>query len=414
AATPPMPAAAVTAPSRRYTEVRPSRSNVRPAAPPNVGGLSPRRMLFYAAAGLLLLIGVVSSVVFVPSAEIVVVAQAQPAASDLTVSGDPGRAPIPVRVATASKSVSQSFNVTSVTPSQAQAATGTIQMDTANCAGLGFTVPNGTLLRGPGGIQFATNAGDVTVGGNGNPQQAQTSIIATQPGQAGNVAQGAFAFENPGAGGCIQISGGPTQGGVDAQQKKIVQQADLQNAQNTLQQAAQQQLTDQFTKSAEAGEKLVADQVVWKAQPLRPSKNIGDETATFTASLVENATAYYYKPSDVQAAMTAAVEKRAPAGKQVAGEVATNYHVAAGANGHLTFSGRATYYLATRLDTDAIRSMAAGRSPADVEGALQRQYHAESVQVQQYPFGLPFMPLSSTRVTVRYQILSGAPAKPTS
>lgn len=414
AATPPRPEPAVTAPSQRYTEIRPSRSSVRPGPPPKMAGRSPRRLLFYAAAVLLLVIGVVSSVVFLPSAEIVMVTQAQPAATDLAVSGDVGRPPIPVREATASKSLSQNFNVTSVTSTQAAQATGTVQLDTANCGGLGFTVPNGTLLRGPGGIEFATNGGDVNVGGNGNPQQAQTAITATQPGGAGNVAQGAFAFENPGAGGCIQITGGPTQGGADAQQKKIIQQTDLTAAQNTLEQALQQQLTDMFTKSAEAGEKLVSDQVVWKPQPLHPSKNIGDETPTFTASLVENATAYYYHPSDVQAAMRAAVEKHVPAGKQVAGELTTNYQVAAGANGHLTFTGRASYYLATRLNMDAIKSMAAGRSPGDVERALQRQYHAETVQVQQFPFGLPFMPLSSTRVTVRYQILSGPPPKPTS
>jgi hypothetical protein len=414
---PPRPAAA-SPPPRRYAGPGPGQTpgraaadlaaRVRRAAPKGrslLADVPPSRLLIYAAAGLVALVVVVASVVYGPSADVVMVATAQPASMDVTLTGDPGRPPITVREVTASKSITQTFNVTSVTPAQPQAARGNVVLDAANCGALAFTIPNGTRLRGPGGIEFATNGGNVDVGA-GTPQ-VQTGIVATQPGPQGNVGQGPFEFENPGAGGCIHIAGGPTQGGATGDQKKVVQQTDLISARNALEQTARQQLTDQLTKSAQDGEKLVADQIQWKPQ-FQASHKVGDDAGNFSASLVENATAYYYRPDQVHDAMRSAVQHGLPAGKQVAGDLTiADNPVAVGPNGHLTFSAKASYFLAPRLDTDAIRMAVAGRSPADVQRDLQRRYPVRSVEVQQFPFGLPFMPLSSSRVTVRYRVLFG-------
>jgi hypothetical protein len=388
-------------------------ARVRRAAPKGrslLADVPPNRLLLYAATCLVALVVVVASVVYGPSADIVMVAAAQPVSMDVTVTGDPGRPPIAVREATASKSITQTFNVTSLTPAQPQPAKGNIVLDAASCGALAFTIPNGTRLRGPGGVEFATNAGNVDVGG-GTPQ-VQTGIVATQPGPQGNVGQGPFEFENPGAGGCIQIAGGPTQGGATGDQKKKVQQTDLVSAQNALEQTARQQLTDQLTRSAQGGEKLVADQIQWKPQ-FQANHKVGDDAGSFSASLVENATAYYYRPNQVHDAMRSAVQRGLPAGKQVAGDLTiADNPVTVGSNGHLTFTGKASYFIAPRLDTDAIRAAAAGRSPADVQRDLQRRYPVRSVEVQEFPFGLPFMPLSSSRVNVRYRVLLGAARQP--
>jgi hypothetical protein len=97
-----------------------------------------------------------------------------------------------------------------------------------------------------------------------------------------------------------------------------------------------------------------------------------------------------------------------PAGKQFAGDLNTDYQVTATGNGHLTFAGKVSGFVAPQLNSDAIKAQVAGRSPSQVQQALRHQYPVQDVQVKQYPFGLPFMPLSASRVTVRYQILSGA------
>jgi hypothetical protein len=373
-------------------------------APPVV---KPGRLFFYGAAALVLLVGIVASIVYVPSAEVDMVAQAQPFASNVSVSGDPGKQPIPVRAANASRSTSQSFNVAGAKVTPAQVAKGSVTFDATNCFGQAFGIANGTRLHGPGGIAFATNGGDVSVGGQGNPQQAQTSIVATQPGQQGNVAAGPFTFDNPGAGGCIQVNGGPTAGGTDQKKSTEIQQTDLTTAQGQLDQALKQQLTDQLSKGAQKGEKLAADQIQWKATFTADHK-VGDAAATFTATLVENGTAYYYHPDDVTRAFVDSLKRNVvPAGKEIAGDVSTNYGVTANPNGHLVFSGKATGFLAPQLDSEAIKSQVTGRSPSQVKQNLKGRYPVQDVQVRQFPFGLPFMPLSASRVTVRYQILSG-------
>ena len=57
-------------------------------------------------------------------------------------------------------------------------------------------------------------------------------------------------------------------------------------------------------------------------------------------------------------------------------------------------------FVAPRLNIDGIKSLATGRSPSDVRQDLKGRYPVEDVQVKQYPFGLPFMPLSSSRVNM--------------
>jgi hypothetical protein len=236
----------------------------------------------------------------------------------------------------------------------------------------------------------------------------QTSIVATGPGSAGNVAPGPYVFENPGQAGCVQISGSQTSGGTDQQQKQQIQQSDIDTAKKTLEQTLRQQLTDQFSKGAQNGEKLAADQIQWKPQLATPGHQVGDAASNFSAVLVENATAYYYHPADVRRAITASLKPGIPAGKQIAGDLTTDYQVSANGDGHVTFAGKVSGFLAPQLNSDAVKSQVAGRSPSDVQRALKSQYPVQDVQVKQYPFGLPFMPLSASRVTVRYQILSGA------
>jgi hypothetical protein len=234
----------------------------------------------------------------------------------------------------------------------------------------------------------------------------QTAAAATQPGPAGNVAAGPYVFEHPNGADCIQISGTDTTGGTDQQQKIEIQKSDIDNAQTTMDQDLKKQITTELTKGTHKGEKL-ADQVQWKPT-FGADHKVGDDVGSFNASLTESATAYFYRPADVSRAIVDSLDKKIPAGQQIAGNPTTNYNVTAGQSGHLTFSGKASGFLAPRLNSEAIKSQVAGRSPSAVKQDLKGRYPVEDVQVKQFPFGLPFMPLSASRVTVRYQILSGA------
>src|SRR5438874_1428312 len=75
--------------------------------------LKPGRFLLYVTAITLILVGLFAAAVFIPSASVTLVAQAQPfTEKDHEIQAQPGKAPIKVRPAVISKSNSQGFKVT--------------------------------------------------------------------------------------------------------------------------------------------------------------------------------------------------------------------------------------------------------------------------------------------------------------
>src|SRR5690348_12477455 len=75
--------------------------------------LKPGRFLLYVTAITLILVGVFATAVFVPTASVTLIAQAQPfSQKDVEIQAQPGKAPIKVRSVSISKSNSQGFKVT--------------------------------------------------------------------------------------------------------------------------------------------------------------------------------------------------------------------------------------------------------------------------------------------------------------
>src|SRR5207245_7747906 len=75
--------------------------------------LKPGRFLLYVTAITLILVGLFAAAVFVPSASVTLVAQAQPfTQKDVEIQAQPGKPPIKVRPVNISKSNSQGFKVT--------------------------------------------------------------------------------------------------------------------------------------------------------------------------------------------------------------------------------------------------------------------------------------------------------------
>src|SRR5438309_7444414 len=75
--------------------------------------LKPGRFLLYVTAITLILVGLFAAAVFIPSASVTLVAQAQPfTQKDVEIQAQPGKPPIKVRPVNISKSNSQGFKVT--------------------------------------------------------------------------------------------------------------------------------------------------------------------------------------------------------------------------------------------------------------------------------------------------------------
>ena len=383
----------------------PTGSRIR-VAPPGVvrTGPQPSRLVLYSAIALVLTVALIGLLVFVPSAKVTLVAQAQPFTADFTVTAAPTGAPVHVRAATAGKKVTQSFKATGVKTIPGRPAVGGVVFDANSCHlpfGIEIRVPNGTRLRSSTGVQFATTGGDVTI----QPDQgAATTITATSSGQNGNLpANTLFVVENAGnTGGCLVARGGPTSGGQDEVKKTVLSQSDFDNARSQLNPLLQSQLTNDLRATTQKGEKL-NDEIQFRDAQLSTDHKVGDEVQTFNATMDLQAEGDYYRPDDVTGAFVGLLAQKVPAGRQLAGQSTASYQASAAAGGHLTFSGKASGFSAPKIDRSAVSANVTAKSVAQAEQNL-KQLPIQSVVIEQHPFRLPFMPLSSSRIEVEYDV----------
>ncbi|MGH7763293.1 MAG: hypothetical protein ACREOM_02620, partial [Candidatus Dormibacteraceae bacterium] len=156
--------------------------------------LRPGRFLLYVTAATLIIVGLFAVAVFVPSASVTLVAQAQPfTEKDVEIQAQPNKAPIHVRTVVLSRSTSQGFKTTgSVTVPLAPAIASVVYTNNFNppacpgidCGSAGIVVPYGQRLMNTNQIEFAQSSGGVTVPWRGT---APANVIAVTPGAAGNV-----------------------------------------------------------------------------------------------------------------------------------------------------------------------------------------------------------------------------------
>src|SRR6266481_318755 len=155
--------------------------------------VKPGRVLLYLAAGAVLLVGLAGLAIFVPSASVTLVAQAQPFAQrDVEIQAQPGKAPIRVRVTSISRSDSQGFKTTGVKQVLLAPATGQVTY-TNNCSGGGHISPGILLYRGQrlinsNKIEFAQTTGDTVV--KWGASVSGGNVVAVVAGSAGNVGSG--------------------------------------------------------------------------------------------------------------------------------------------------------------------------------------------------------------------------------
>src|SRR5579864_3759598 len=161
--------------------------------------VKPGRFLLYVTAVTLILVGLFAAAVFVPSASVTLVAQAEPfTTKDVEVQAQPGKPPIHVRAVTITNSNSQGFKVTGSINVPLAPGTGVVTytntIPTPHCPGLdcgspGINVPYGQRLMNTDGLEFAQSSKTTTVPWQtgGTPGTADANVVAVQPGSAGNV-----------------------------------------------------------------------------------------------------------------------------------------------------------------------------------------------------------------------------------
>lgn len=382
-----------------------------------VAPTGPARTFLYAAAAGLLLIGVLSTALLVPSASVTLVADAKPFAADIQLTAAPGRSPVGVRTVDETKSVSGTFPVTGNNVTPGAQANGSVEYEN-RCPPMPpmysgqLQIAQGTILTSQSGVQFVQqNTVQLTSG-----QTSTASVSAAQPGANGNVPAGqitGLANAGPFAG-CLHVTNSaPFAGGKDGSQQQVVSQADIDKARTQLEQQARQAIGPDLQAKAQPGEKL-SDQVVYQAPSFQPDHKVNDAAKTFNATVTLRGDAALYRQSDVNRAMTAELAKRVPAGQQLTSDsVQTQYQVTTGADGHLVITGRAAAYIAPKLDLHAIKDQLPGKPAGQAQADLSK-LPVKHAEIQQSPLPLPLLPVLGSRIDLKYVVEQGSVAPPTS
>ncbi len=382
--------------------------------------LRPGRFLLYVTAVVLVLVGLFAAAVFVPSASVTLVAQAQPfSQKDVEIQAQPGKPPIKVRSVSLSKSDSQGFKVTGSIVVPLTPATGAVAYTNdfpipkcpgINCGSPGISIPYGQRLMNTNGLEFAQTTRSVVVPWNHGT--ATATVIAVTPGSGGNVGDHTInQIENNPYDKLSVINPQATGGGTDPSTTPQMTEADFDAARAQLEQSIHQSLAQQLAAGTQNGEKL-SESIIFGAPQFTTDHQPNDKVPSFTGTMTVNAEGDFYSDTDVAAAYKSYLAARVPNNMQLLTDspIQVQYRLLSAAKGgYLVFVGTASAYVAPRLDEQKIRAAIVGRPVTQARFYLQT-LPIRSVAIKEQPLALPLMPLLDRRITLIYTVEPNAPS----
>src|SRR5213594_1763914 len=357
--------------------------------------LRPGRFLLYVTAITLIVVGLFAAAVFVPSASVTLVAQAQPfTQKDVEIQAQPGKPPIKVRTVSLSKSTSQGFKVT-----------GSIEVPLA---------PSTGQAGNTNGIEFAQTSPDTVVPWNGG--QKTVNVIAVTPGSVGNV--GGHTITR------IEDCCGPfdpnkihvtnpqaTGGGTDPSSTPQMTVSDFDAARAQLEQSLHQTIAQELGAATQQGEKL-SETVIFGPPQFSTDHQPQDKVPSFTGTMTVSGEGDYYVDAEVIQAFKTYLAQRVPNNQQLLTEspIQVQYRLLSAAKGgYLVFVGSASAYVAPKLDEAKIRAQIVGRHVQQARFYLST-LPIRSVAIKESPMALPLMPLLDRRIELHYVVESNAPS----
>lgn len=387
--------------------------------------LKPGRFLLYVTAATLLAVGVFAVAVFVPSASVTLVAQAEPfTAKDVEIQAQPGKPPIHVRPVTVTKSTSQGFKVTGSIDVPLAPAIGQVvytndfpvpRCPGGSCGSPGIVMPYGQRLDNTNGLVFAQSSSDPRYGGVLVPWKgtATANVIAVTPGSTGNVGDHTITvIEDDHYGPSLTVNNPQaTGGGTDPSSTPQMSEADFDAARAQLEQELHQSIAQDLQAGGQAGERL-SETIIYGPPQFTTDHQPQDKVPSFTGTMTVSGEGDFYVDSDVISAYKNYLAQRVPNNMQLLTEspIQVTYRmISAAKGGVLVFAGTASAYVAPKLDQEQIISQIVGRPSAQARFYLER-LPIRSVAIKEQPLALPIMPFLSRRIELHYVVQEGAPS----
>ena len=368
------------------------------------------------AAGVLVVLGLIAGILYLPTATATLIVSGTPIKQDVTLLGVPGTAPASGnQFATQAIHAEESQNLPGTPTGQKQiaaiVASGTVVF-TLNCFPLScsYTVPAGTDVSTGSGTDrhYATQKAAPVSSGH----SASVAVVATQAGTPGNtdadtirninsVNVDGLSVDNPAA----------LTNGADSRTATIIQQSDLDSIRDAYSRDAVPRITDQLNSKAQGLKLVLVGQGVQAS--VTSDHKVGEDVTGFTVTVKVAGDGVVFDEKVVKQMLKAALERKLSQGSQLTANVTTGYEaIDATTDGHITLNGHVSGFYTPVFLQNAIRGHMTGISPAKAHAFLQSLPNVVDARVTQSPFGLPWLPLFSSRITLNIQEASSNPTTP--
>jgi Baseplate J-like protein len=369
------------------------------------------------AAGALVVLGLLAGMLYLPTATATVLVSGTPLKEDITLLGAPGAASSADHFVTQAIHAEDSQTLPGTPTGQksipAVGASGSVTF-TENCNGNFCTIGTthlaaGTMLSTSDGKQYATQK---TVSLSSPHGSVSVAVSASQPGPNGNTDAHTIANINNSPDDSLSVDNpGAISGGADARTATIIQQSDIDSIRDVYAKDAVPKVTDQLNSKAQ-GLKLVL--VGNGVQPTATSDHkVGEEVPGMTVTIKVAGDGVAFDDKIVKQMLKAALVRKVPQGAQLTNNVTTTYDaIDAMADGHITLNGHASGFTTPVFLDAAIRAHLKSMSPDRAHAFLQSLPNVVDARVTQSPYGLPWLPLFSSRITLKIQEVSSNSSSP--
>ncbi len=379
----------------------PKKTRPQPKGPSSAPSLQSYRP-YLIAAGILVVLGLLAGILYLPTASATLFVSGTPIKEDITLRGAVGNVTSGDQFATKTVSASESQTLPGVATGQkaipAVAATGEVVF-TSSCLFCSQDLPKGLVVRTDGGKRYATQKA-VTVGAFGG--SATAPIAALNPGSDGNTDAHTITTIERGDPDLKVDNPNATSGGADARTATIIQQSDIDSVKDAYSKDAIPRVQDQLNSKAQ-GEKLV---LVGKGvqATVTADHKVGDEVTGFGVTVKVSGDGVVFDDKAVKDLLHTALQRKSPQGTQLTSNMSLTYEpIDATADGHVTLNGHASgFYIPVFVESN-IRSHIKGMSPSKAHAFLQSLPNVADARVTQSPFGLPWLPLFTSRITLKIQ-----------
>ena len=169
------------------------------------------------------------------------------------------------------------------------------------------------------------------------------------------------------------------------------------------------QVTDQLTSKAQ-GLKLVLVGNGVQTTATADHK-VGEEVNGFTVTIKVSGDGVAFDDKAVKQMLKSGLQHKLQSGTQLTSDVKLTYDaIDPTTDGHVTLNGHASGFSTPVFLESNIRGHLKGMSPSKAHAFLQSLPSVVDARVTQSPFGLPWLPLFSSRISLKIQEVSGSPS----